>query len=224
MKLPFDFGIKLLFRLLLPGFVLALGFAPLTFFVLDWINWPESYVFFLVVTVILSGWLILILDMQIYMLFEGRRYWPDGIRKDFVNRETQRLEKLRRAAALSVLEDIEEREGKLETETVQATRDKLEQKINADERNYLEALFDIRNFPMDEQGNHKARFPTRLGNLIDAYEVYSTTAYGMDSVFYWPRLWLKLDKDVKEDIDGRQAVADSTVYVSFACFVDAVLW
>lgn len=42
--------------------------------------------------------------------------------------------------------------------------------------------------------------------------------------FFWPRIWLKLDKDVREDIDSRQAIVDSTVYVSFACFIGGALW
>jgi len=268
MKLPFELGVKLLFRLLLPGFILTLGLSPFIFFILDWINWPESHVYFLLAIMILSGWLTLILDMPIYMFLEGRRYWFPPLRKYLVKCERQRLERLRDRSALYVLEHIEDREAQLEplkdqlktrqkhadvekkkylVETNPLTRETLrrqidadrnnylaetehlkveerEQQIYIDERKYLEALFDIRNFPMNDEGEHRATFPTRLGNLIDAYEDYPQRVYGLDSVFYWPRLWLKLDKDLKEDIDGRQAVADSTVYVVFACYVSAAIW
>jgi hypothetical protein len=46
----------------------------------------------------------------------------------------------------------------------------------------------------------------------------------MDSVFYWYRVWISLDKDLKEDIDNRSALADSAVYSSFALFFSSVCW
>jgi flagellar biosynthesis regulator FlaF len=63
----------------------------------------------------------------------------------------------------------------------------------------------------------------RLGNLITAFESYSNTRYGIDGVFYWNRIWLKLEKDVRDDIDNHQAMADSTVYASFILFINALL-
>ena len=224
MKLPFELGVKLLYRLLLPGFIFTLGLSPFIFSILDWINWPESHVYFLLATVIVAGWLILILDMPIYMAFEGRRYWFSSLRKCLVKCETKRLENLDKNSKLSVIEEIEAREEQLKSETDQVKKKELQQQIDRDERKYLEALFDIRNFPMNDKGEYRATFPTRLGNLIDAFENYSERVYGMDTVFYWPRLWLKLDKDVKEDIDNRQAIADSTIYVAFVCYVNAAIW
>jgi hypothetical protein len=87
MKLPFDFGIKLLFRLLLPGFTLTAGISPLLFFIFAWIDWPGSHVYFLIFAVIVSGWLVLVLDMPIYIAFEGRRYWPRRLRTWLIERE-----------------------------------------------------------------------------------------------------------------------------------------
>jgi hypothetical protein len=225
MKLPFDFGIKLLFRLLLPGFVLTLGLSPLIFFGLDWANWPESHVYVLIIVILLSGWLILVSDMPIYMIFEGRRYWPIPLRKRMVKREKLRLEGLQKKTDLARLESIETREQRLEAENLdQTARKKLEEEIESDNRDFIEAYFDIRNFPISDKGNYQAKFPTRLGNLIFAYEDYSTRVYGMDTMFYWPRIWLNLDKDLREDIDNRQAIVDSTVYVSFASFASAAIW
>jgi hypothetical protein len=125
---------------------------------------------------------------------------------------------------MSVLYSIESRETEMEAEQDPIKRNQLQQSLDAADNDLIEAYFDIRNFRVDDKGNHSAKFPTRLGNLIDAYEHYPQRVYGMESVFYWPRLWLKLDKDLKEDIDGRQAIADSTVYVSAACFFNAAVW
>jgi hypothetical protein len=44
--------------------------------------------------------------------------------------------------------------------------------------------------------------PTRLGNVLRAAEDYSKAAYGMDSVFWWPRLWPLLPEAVKKEVDG----------------------
>lgn len=224
MKLPFDLGVKLLFRLTLPGFVFALGLAPLLFFGLDWVKWEESHVYMLVIVIIVSGWLLLVLDMPIYMAFEGRRYWPNGLLEYLVKLEKKRLEGLRRRTQISRLESIEAREAELKIETDQTVRNQIQEKIDSDEADFMEAYFDIRNFAMNSEGDYHAIYPTRLGNLISAYEDYSTRAYGMDTMFYWPRIWLKLDKDLREEIDNRQALVDSTVYVSFACFVNGFLW
>jgi hypothetical protein len=223
MKLPFDLGLKLLFRLLLPGFVLTLGLSPLVFFILDWVSWAESHTYILIIVIVLSGWLLLILDMPIYMLFEGRRFWFDRIRRSFVKREQERLRDLAARSALAKLDLIEANEEALKKLTGLA-REQLQDKIDNDERDYIEANFDIRDFPMNSEGEYYAKFPTRLGNLIHAYENYSTRFYGMDTMFYWPRIWLKLDKDLREEIDNRQAITDSTVYVALASFVGGVLW
>lgn len=184
MKLPFDFGIKLLFRLILPGFVLTVGLSPVLFFGLDWIQWQESHVYVLIIVIIVSGWLLLVLDMPIYMAFEGRRFWPQRLRKWFVRRERMRLDGLLKRAAISKLESIEAREKELKNNGDQAAVDKAKEQIDSDERDFIEAWFDLRNFGVDLSGEYRANFPTRLGNLISAYEGYSGRFYGMDTMFF----------------------------------------
>jgi hypothetical protein len=44
----------------------------------------------------------------------------------------------------------------------------------------------------------------------------------LDAVFYWYRLWVVLDKDLRDEIDNAQAVVDSTVYISFALYVSGL--
>jgi len=199
MKLPFTFGIKLVFRLLLPGFFLTLGFLPVLQNIFDLACWPFKYEYVFPLSVIIMGWLAVLLDMPIYMLFEGRRYWPSYIRKKFISLEKRRLNK------------IQERTGP------------NFKKCHYDK--YLEASVEIRKFPIDEdkKGEYDAFYPSRLGNLLASYEAYPKRIYGMDVVFYWYRIWLKLDKDLREDIDSRQAMADSAVYTSFALFTVALL-
>jgi hypothetical protein len=195
MKLPFDFGIKLVFRLVIPGFFLCLGLLPLLNIVLDLIGWASRFEYAFVVLLIFAGWLITISDMQIYMLFEGRRYWrPARLQNFFQRREQVRLEKL------------------------------IENAKSADELISREAYFDLRNFPMNEANDYVAKYPSRLGNLLTAFELYSKRTYGMDSIFYWSRIWLKIDKDTREEIDGSQALADSSTYSSFSLYFSAAAW
>jgi len=63
-----------------------------------------------------------------------------------------------------------------------------------------------------------------MGNLIAAYEGYPKSRYGMDAIFFWYRIWLKIDKDLREDIDSCQAIADSTLYTSFASSLLGVIF
>jgi hypothetical protein len=199
MKLPFDLGVKLFFRLLLPGFLLSIGASPIIFTLVDWFNQSFSpsisYEIAFVVTIMLMGWLLVVLDMPIYMLFEGRRFWPKFLREFFCLREKARLKR--------VDEDISQR--------------------HIDYNRYLEASVEKRYFPIDENGSYDAIYPSRFGNLLAAFETYPDRRYGMDGVFFWNRIWFKLDKDTREEIDGRQALADSTLYASFALFFIGLL-
>jgi hypothetical protein len=197
MKLPFDFGVKLLFRLLVPGFILSLGLFPLVRFILDSGGWALGREYPFWVTVAVSGWLIDISDMAIYTLYEGRRFWPKHLRNLFLSRETRRLERIKQSIKTS------EQQGGLGA---------------------AEAYFDARRFPLDEDGTYTVLYPSRLGNLMAAYEDYPYRVYAMDSVFYWYRIWLNMDKDAREEYDNKQALADSTIYVSFASYVVGLLW
>jgi hypothetical protein len=47
--------------------------------------------------------------------------------------------------------------------------------------------------------------------------------YGLDAVFYWYRLWVLLDKDLREEIDNAQAIVDSTVYIAFGFYLSALV-
>lgn len=46
--------------------------------------------------------------------------------------------------------------------------------------------------------------PTKLGNILRAAEDYAKSNYGMDVVFWWPRLWLILPETVQQEIEDSQ--------------------
>jgi len=90
---------------------------------------------------------------------------------------------------------------------------------------YNELWFRLRQFPTtDGKVAVTATAPTRLGNILEAYESYPDWRYGMDSVFYWSRLWLTLDKDARADIDAGWAPADGFLYVACGMWVSGLTY
>jgi flagellar biosynthesis regulator FlaF len=197
MKLPFDFGTKLIFRLGLPGLLLAITTAPLIFAFAHIIRVDVDWLEVLVLGTLFWGWLISLADMPIYMIYEGRRFWPRPFREWGLARERRRLARIQ------------------QNTTAELAR--------IDRRLFLENSIELLNFALDSSGNPEVRFPTRIGNLITAYETHTRVKYGLDAIFYWPRLWVVLDKDLRDEVDNQQAIADSAVYTSFAIFVTAAI-
>src|SRR4051812_49479200 len=107
---------------------------------------------------------MLLLDMPIYMVAEGRRFWPAWLRGWCLAAERGRLARL--------------------------LTGRQEARARGDRREVQERDVEIRGFPCDPNGVPTAQFPTRLGNLLTAFETYPDRKYGMDGVFAWPRLWL----------------------------------
>jgi hypothetical protein len=57
--------------------------------------------------------------------------------------------------------------------------------------------------------------PTRLGNVIRAFEDYPATTYKMDAVALWPRLIASIDKDYASGIDDAKTAFDFFLNASF---------
>jgi len=96
MKVPFSFGLKLVFRWLAPGLVLAVAFFPLAHWLNTFLSLPISVEVYLTVATLVLGWLVMLFDMPIYMLYEGRRWWPGWLYRWGTQREQERLERLQK--------------------------------------------------------------------------------------------------------------------------------
>ena len=102
------------------------------------------------------------MDMPIYMAFEGRTwFWLDRLRpvrriQDyFIKKETTRLKELLNRVDNPV-----------------------------DDKDAREAATELRkSFNFTPDGQFDVRYPTRLGNLIDAFERYPERVYGLDASF-----------------------------------------
>jgi hypothetical protein len=195
MKLPLTFGTdQLLFRLVLPGLVLALVLWPA---VVSIDGASVDPLLYLPLVALFAGWLLGLCDTQIYMLYEGRRHWPMRLRCRALRREQRRLLRLQVSA-----------------ERARATGDR---------QRYLEACSDIARFPLAPDGERYAAMPTRLGNLTYEYELYPNCKYGLDSVFFFYRIWVSIDKDLRDELDRKQASVDGAFYLSFVLAL-AALW
>lgn len=194
MKLPFDFGIRFVLRLVAPGALLAAVSLPAARRLAEVIYPGLGDTVLLVTAGLIFGFALLLLDMPIYMALEGRRYWPGWLRNWGVRRQQARLDRLRTKA----------------DSTAEPMR--VEYDLQAGQ------------YPIDRAtGMPVARFPTRLGNVLASFETYPTVKYGLDGVFFWPRLWVAIDKDLREELDSVQAVVDGAVYASAAFAASAIL-
>jgi hypothetical protein len=194
-KLPFDFGARFVLRLLLPGAIMAAAFYPLATMLRDRseLRLDDGPLF---ITVgLLSGLAFLLMDMPIYMTLEGRRFWPRWLRGVGLRAEARRLRKLL---------DRAEKES--------------------DPGLQVELDLQASQFPIDRaSGERRAVYPTRLGNLLTSFETYPTVKYGLDGVFYWPRLWVTIEKDLREELDSAQAIVDGAIYACAALVAAAAL-
>jgi hypothetical protein len=192
-KLPFSIATRFAFRLFLPGLVLAMAGFPMIEKAVRALQSDADAGVILLLSAIFFGWVVAILDMPIYVVFEGRRFWPRWLREHLIKSEEVRLARIRAKRA-------------------EARR--------AGDHNTVKEL-DIQEFqfPLSEQGQPHAVYPTRLGNLITEYETYPSIKYGMDGVFYWYRIWLNIDKDLRTELDEQQSIVDGFLYLSFVFYL-----
>jgi len=209
MKLPFSFNLRFIYRNILPGFLLSLGFFPLINLVAKSFHIVINNEYLILISSIIFGWFLQVIDMHIYMVYEGRRYWPKFIKKYFIRRKQRHLLKLKNRYSF-----ILERRNALSLE---------DENYNYINNEYYELSSKIRRFPVNSNGDRTAIFPTEIGNIIYSYESYTKIVYGINSIFYWNWIWMLLDKDLKEEIDSQQGLADSTIYTSFALNFNAIL-
>ena len=194
----------LVVRVVLPGLLavlLLLPFRPIPVQVV--LHLTDAWSTLLVVTLAILGigWLIARLEDLVYRVFEGRRYWPAWLRRWRTAAQQDRVRRLLDAAKCA------KKTGGPEAEAKRA-----------------EIWVELIRYPEGDGGKRFASHPTLLGNILANYEDYPWSRYGMDSVFYWPRLWLAMDRETREDIDREWAVADGLLSMAAVCFLTGLVW
>jgi len=183
----------------MPGAIVTAFVSPVAFLILDLAARLRAYEGqVLLGLVVLTGFLLSILGANIYEFYEGRRGWPGPVKRwrtrRWAKHVTDRLAKAQDPKALD----------------------------------YDERWSALRQFPtakgVDGIVRPTATAPTKLGNVLASYENYPEDRYGMDSVFYWDRLWLSLDKDSRDEIDNAWAPTDALLYTSAGLLMSAVIY
>lgn len=196
-------GVKLpiFMRVILPGLLATGAFYPFIVWMLGYLPWDSNHSWQRIAAyaaiMLILGALISTLNSEIYKIYEGRMFWPTCLFEYARKRQQNRVNKLRKAA-----------------ESFKSTNP----------RRYDEIWSQLRDYPINDQGDPDATYPTRIGNILDGYEQYPKTRYGMDSVFYWPRIWLQIENDRKGEIDSHWSVADGFLTLSAISFVGSGLW
>lgn len=188
-------GIPFFFRVVVPGAVVSGVLTPLTLKALDGFGLTsEHQTVVIAALLVFTGLVLWALDDPIYGLLEGRWSWPVWLK--------QRRVDYWREKARTLYARAEASEG--------AER--------------AELWYALRQFPRDAQGIPTATAPTRLGNILASYEEYPDARYGMDSVFFWPRIWLQLDKDTRSEVDESWAIADTFTYLVVGLLMAALAY
>jgi len=77
----------------------------------------------------------------------------------------------------------------------------------------------VQQFPLDESN----RLPTRFGNAIRAFEVYSSKIYGADSIPLWLHLSTTIPTDFQGALDDARAQVNCAVNICFFAAVTCLL-
>lgn len=189
-------------RVILPGSLASAIVYPFTGLRGDFISsqfkdvWRELVL--LLAAVFVFGAIISALSREMYKIYEGRILWPQGLFDWFRARHQAKI-------------------GKLLAKADRA--DKAGRPLR-----YDEIWYRLRMYPLNADGDPYASHPTLLGNILAEYEDYPRTRYRMDSVFYWDRIWLAMDKEKREQVDAEWSVADGFLGLSAVSFCGGIIW
>ena len=203
--LSFGYGYPFFLKVIIPGIVGSFILYPLVCALmfkigLD-IEFSEKYFtklgLFFTAMVPFIGFILYFLDHTIYRLFEGYKFWPEFIRKYCIKRLNNKIRN--------------------RFQTYKNIKNEAKKKI----------LWEwLMRFPLKEKREEtevEAISPTQLGNILSSYESYPKSRYGMNAIFYWPRLWLSLDSETRKEVGRIWAEADCLTYISFIVYANLEL-
>jgi hypothetical protein len=184
-------GVSYIFSIVLPGLILTLLLLPIINPLVPSIvriDKLADLATILLPEILVIGLLISLLRNIVYRIYEGRLLWPQRLHRSFTKHIDQRVKK------------------------------RLKQAGNLDKSStrYKELWYWLRIFPLDNNGDPTAKHPTILGNILEGYEEYPFRRYGMDSIFYWYRLWPTLPENFIKSMNQLWAEADCLMYISFS--------
>jgi hypothetical protein len=159
----------------------------------------QAVVFTLVVFV-LTG-LLYDLNIPIIRIYEGYPWQGTLLGRGLRYLQTRRFRKAK---------ELDDGSQELLDELTQANQDPL-LISDVDDRQTALDLFLVTQMPDQEA----FILPTRLGNVIRCFERYSSQAYGMDAIVFWPRLVSKIDPTFASTVDEAKTNFDFMLNLSF---------
>lgn len=193
------FGIASIYRMGLSGLILVLLILPIqNALVADMLKVDEltDFVTIVIPEAIIFGMFITLFRNVIYRVYEGRLLWPARLHDALTARMEHKIQK--RLAESRML--------------------------NTSSTRYRELWFWLRLFPLNEKGDPTAAGPTLIGNILEGYETYPDRRYGMDSIFFWYRLYPTLPEDFMNQADMASAQADTLMFASTSALLTGLIF
>jgi len=203
-------NVILIMPMLPPDFWLVERLQPLE------IEWRAVIGLFAAVVV---GGLLHNLNIPLIQLYEGYLFEDTWLGRRMRSGQVQKLRKAE--------EDIRQLSG--EYESIYAGHESLG-RDSSNDHDVSERLADVESKLISLWSQRRVRFPgseqfvtpTALGNVIVAFEHYSNTQYGMDSVTLWPHLIAVIDARYAAVVDDAKASLDFFINSSFLTAVLAL--
>lgn len=184
-------GVASIFRIILAGLILVLLILPVQNALVPAmlkIDELSDLVTILLPEALMLGMFLSLFRNVIYRVYEGRMLWPAWLHDAMTARLDHKVQK---------------RFARTSESKTSPTR-------------HRELWYWLRVFPLNDKGDPVATRPTMLGNILEGYETYPDRRYGMDSIFYWYRLWPTLPDNFINHADMAEAGADVLMSAS-AC-------
>ncbi|MFL5386002.1 MAG: hypothetical protein ACJ8GN_26085 [Longimicrobiaceae bacterium] len=152
------------------------------------------------VTLVVTG-LLYVLDIPLMQLYEGYPWQKSMLGRWRTRVQVERMRAERRRAA--VIFELTEKEGT-------AGRNRLLDEWTRTRRE----------LPMDWPDRDDLVLPTRLGNVMRAFERYPSVQYEIDAIYFWPRMMGVIEPDYASALD---AARTSFVFLLNLSFVTGTL-
>lgn len=213
-----SFGLPAFIRIFIPGVATVLLLLALVPSSLD-LSLSVEGLARLIALALTAGTILFLLDTRIIRLFEGRLLLPAGARNYLSRLAQKRLEellenKIRPLHAKKTSLEQQAEEGDL---TARGRLVEIERELGL--------LYDrMLSFPIASDGRPFAVWPTHFGNVLASYEYYPEARYGMDSSFYWYRLWAVVDDNTRKEMDAYWAMTQAWMYISAASLFALVVY
>ncbi len=139
---------------------------------------------------VLSATVVQRLTLPVLRLLEG--YWPRSLRRITMWRRRRVIE--RKAADEQAWQQIQ-----IELDSGELTSERRVELAELEQRSQRRPIRD-----------HEI-LPTRVGNILRAAETRPYHRYGLEAVAIWPRLWLVLPEQARQELTGARASLNASV-------------